>query len=213
MMQQCIDPISLRVCFRWSRVRNFVCAVLVLESPRSISRQFDCMTKIAAGEDRIPDLRIMRPTRCQLRYCRMCFLEGHWFWAPCALWSADCCMLSAAHAQKLDTTISTEGIVWACRAHCGAPTAACSASCMHTIYTQQLGQSGSNMHNPWNEHARTLPWPQINDCARNARDLDAECIWTKPATKTRHTINVIVCHGRAHKMHTRVLLQKRSTNT
>ena len=24
----------------------------------------------AAGEDRIPDLRIMRPTRCQLRYCR-----------------------------------------------------------------------------------------------------------------------------------------------
>ena len=26
----------------------------------------------AAGEDRTPDLRIMRPTRCQLRYCRMC---------------------------------------------------------------------------------------------------------------------------------------------
>ena len=25
----------------------------------------------AAGEDRTPDLRIMRPTRCQLRYCRM----------------------------------------------------------------------------------------------------------------------------------------------
>ena len=24
----------------------------------------------AAGEDRTPDLRIMRPTRCQLRYCR-----------------------------------------------------------------------------------------------------------------------------------------------
>ena len=27
----------------------------------------------AAGEDRTPDLRIMRPTRCQLRYCRSCF--------------------------------------------------------------------------------------------------------------------------------------------
>ena len=26
----------------------------------------------AAGEDRTPDLRIMRPTRCQLRYCRGC---------------------------------------------------------------------------------------------------------------------------------------------
>ena len=25
----------------------------------------------AAGEDRTPDLRIMRPTRCQLRYCRL----------------------------------------------------------------------------------------------------------------------------------------------
>ena len=28
--------------------------------------------KHAAGEDRTPDLRIMRPTRCQLRYCRLC---------------------------------------------------------------------------------------------------------------------------------------------
>ena len=26
----------------------------------------------AAGEDRTPDLRIMRPTRCQLRYCHSC---------------------------------------------------------------------------------------------------------------------------------------------
>jgi hypothetical protein len=26
----------------------------------------------AAGEDRAHDLRIMRPTRCQLRYCRSC---------------------------------------------------------------------------------------------------------------------------------------------
>ena len=25
----------------------------------------------AAGEERTPDLRIMRPTRCQLRYCRL----------------------------------------------------------------------------------------------------------------------------------------------
>jgi hypothetical protein len=30
----------------------------------------------AAGEDRTPDLRIMRPTRCQLRYCRMCLHCG-----------------------------------------------------------------------------------------------------------------------------------------
>ena len=30
------------------------------------------MFKHAAGEDRTPDLRIMRPTRCQLRYCRLC---------------------------------------------------------------------------------------------------------------------------------------------
>ena len=29
----------------------------------------------AAGEDRTHDLRIMRPTRCQLRYCRHVFLE------------------------------------------------------------------------------------------------------------------------------------------
>ena len=27
--------------------------------------------RAAAGEDRTPDLRIMRPTRCQLRYCRL----------------------------------------------------------------------------------------------------------------------------------------------
>ena len=27
----------------------------------------------AAGEDRAHDLRIMRPTRCQLRYCRPCW--------------------------------------------------------------------------------------------------------------------------------------------
>ena len=27
-------------------------------------------SRVAAGEDRTPDLRIMRPTRCQLRYCR-----------------------------------------------------------------------------------------------------------------------------------------------
>ena len=31
----------------------------------------------AAGEDRTPDLRIMRPTRCQLRYRRMCLHCGH----------------------------------------------------------------------------------------------------------------------------------------
>ena len=30
----------------------------------------------AAGEDRTPDLRIMRPTRCQLRYCRSWRQEG-----------------------------------------------------------------------------------------------------------------------------------------
>ena len=30
----------------------------------------------AAGEDRTPDLRIMRPTRCKLRYCRMCLHCG-----------------------------------------------------------------------------------------------------------------------------------------
>ena len=31
----------------------------------------------AAGEDRTPDLRIMRPTRCQLRYCRMSLDRRH----------------------------------------------------------------------------------------------------------------------------------------
>ena len=39
----------------------------------------------AAGEDRTPDLRIMRPTRCQLRYCRMCWHCGR-FNAPIVLW-------------------------------------------------------------------------------------------------------------------------------
>ena len=29
----------------------------------------------AAGEDRTHDLRIMRPTRCQLRYCRLVYFN------------------------------------------------------------------------------------------------------------------------------------------
>ena len=38
----------------------------VLQQP--LHRAFN---QIAAGEDRTPDLRIMRPTRYQLRYCRL----------------------------------------------------------------------------------------------------------------------------------------------
>ena len=38
--------------------------------------------EVAAGEDRTPDLRIMRPTRCQLHYCRLllmvCVIFGRW---------------------------------------------------------------------------------------------------------------------------------------
>ena len=41
--------------------------------------------QIAAGEDRTPDLRIMRPTRCQLRYCRM-----YWFTVALLVWSPSC---------------------------------------------------------------------------------------------------------------------------
>ena len=41
--------------------------------------------QIAAGEDRTPVLRIMRPTRCQLRYCRM-----YWFTVALLVSSPSC---------------------------------------------------------------------------------------------------------------------------
>ena len=41
--------------------------------------------QIAAGEDRTPDLRIMKPTRCQLRCCRM-----FWFTVALLVWSPSC---------------------------------------------------------------------------------------------------------------------------
>ena len=45
----------------------------------------------AAGEDRTPDLRIMRPTRCQLRYCRMCLHCGH---SRCPLFGNTRCVIA-----------------------------------------------------------------------------------------------------------------------
>ena len=45
------------------------------------------VTLIAAGEDRTHDLRIMRPTRCQLRYCRPCRLcATDYYTQQCKVW-------------------------------------------------------------------------------------------------------------------------------
>ena len=48
-----------------SSILSLMCLVVVLCGLRV------GLVQNAAGEDRTPDLRIMRPTRCQLRYCRM----------------------------------------------------------------------------------------------------------------------------------------------
>ena len=46
-------------------------------------------SRVAAGEDRTPDLRIMRPTRCQLRYCR-------------SKWNCQCtCSMFLAHPRHI----------------------------------------------------------------------------------------------------------------
>ena len=45
------------------------------------------VTQIAAGEDRTHDLRIMRPTRCQLCYCRPCRLcATDYYTQQCKVW-------------------------------------------------------------------------------------------------------------------------------
>jgi hypothetical protein len=49
--------------------------------------------QIAAGEDRTPDLRIMRPTRYQLRYCRIAHLVVVKFGCVLLFWRGSVCVM------------------------------------------------------------------------------------------------------------------------
>ena len=61
----------------------------------------------AAGEDRTPDLRIMRPTRCQLRYCRMCL---HWGWFPAGFLHAFCGSCAGLRLPAVSTKPGPRGL-------------------------------------------------------------------------------------------------------